>query len=141
MKALSLHQPWATLVILGIKRLETRAWQTDHTGRLAIHASRTFSPAGRQLFRQAPFRSLLAEAGFALEGDLPRGALLGTVLLQRCLRTEEMDLDALADVDRAVGNFGPGRWVWFLEQPEPFVRPISYRGKLGVFSVPEELFA
>jgi hypothetical protein len=141
MKALSLHQPWATLILLGIKRLETRSWQTDHTGRLAIHASRSFPFEARQLCRQAPIFSLLAEAGFAHPDDLPRGALLGTVLVRRCLRTEELDVEALGDIERALGNFGPRRWAWLLEEPERFDRPIPYRGMLGVFPVPEELFA
>ncbi len=140
MKALSLHQPWATLVVLGVKRLETRRWRTEHRGPLVIHAARTFPPAGQQLCRQEPFRSLLAEAGFAREDDLPRGALLGIVQVRDCLRTEEMDLDALSDTDRAVGDFSPGRWAWLLEQPERFVRPIPCPGKLGLFPVPEELF-
>ncbi len=141
MKALSLHQPWASLIVLGVKRLETRAWQTEHTGHLLIHASRTFPPEGRRLCRQAPIRSLLAEAGFIDECDLPRGALLGAVQLRRCQRTEEIDLDALSDLDRVLGNFAPGRWVWYLEQPERFARPIPCRGKLGLFPVPEELLA
>lgn len=141
MKALSLYQPWATLVTLGIKRLETRRWQTDHCGRLAIHASRTFPFPGRQLCRQATFRSLLAEAGFPHEDDLPRGALLGTVMVRRCLRTEELDVAALGDIELALGHFDPGRWAWVLEKPELFVRPIPFRGKLGIFAVPEELFA
>lgn len=138
MKAISLHQPWASLVVLGVKRLETRCWQTSHSGLLAIHASRAFPPTGRQLCRQAPFRALLAEAGFPTEYDLPRGALLGTVQLRRCLRSEEISLDALGDIERAVGDFSPGRWAWVLEQPERFLSPIPCPGKLGVFLVPEE---
>lgn len=38
MKALTLHQPWATLVALGIKTVETRSWYTPYRGPLAIHA-------------------------------------------------------------------------------------------------------
>src|SRR4051812_37374075 len=111
MKAISLYQPWASLVVLGIKRLETRRWRTPHSGLLAIHASRSFPDAGRLLCRQEPLRTLLAEAGFDTEYDLPRGVLLGTVQLRRCVRSEEIDLDALGDIERAVGDFSPGRWA------------------------------
>lgn len=38
MKALTLHQPWASLVALGVKRIETRSWSTSYRGALAIHA-------------------------------------------------------------------------------------------------------
>lgn len=41
MKALSLHEPWASLVKEGRKTIETRSWQTRYRGPLAIHASQT----------------------------------------------------------------------------------------------------
>jgi hypothetical protein len=138
MKAISLYQPWATLVVLGIKRLETRRWQTTHSGLLAIHASRTFPAEGRELCRQEPFRSLLARAGFSDEYELPRGALLGMVQLRRCLRIEEIDLESLAEAERTAGDFSPGRWAWVLEQAEPFLLPISCPGQRGVFTVSRE---
>lgn len=40
MKALTLWQPWASLVALGVKTIETRSWSTSHRGPLAIHASK-----------------------------------------------------------------------------------------------------
>lgn len=39
MKALTLHQPWATLVAEGVKTIETRSWPTKHRGPVAIHAA------------------------------------------------------------------------------------------------------
>ncbi len=38
MKALSLWQPWASLIALGVKTIETRSWATNYRGPLAIHA-------------------------------------------------------------------------------------------------------
>jgi activating signal cointegrator 1 len=40
LKALSLYQPWASLVALGVKTIETRSWSTSYRGPLAIHAGR-----------------------------------------------------------------------------------------------------
>lgn len=40
MKAVSLWEPWATLVRLKIKRIETRGWSTSYRGPLAIHATK-----------------------------------------------------------------------------------------------------
>jgi hypothetical protein len=40
MKALTLIQPWATLVALGEKQIETRSWDTKYRGPLAIHAGK-----------------------------------------------------------------------------------------------------
>lgn len=39
MKAITLHQPWATLISLGVKSIETRSWSTSYRGPLAIHAA------------------------------------------------------------------------------------------------------
>lgn len=41
MKALTLWQPWATLIAIGAKTIETRSWSTNHRGPLAIHAAKT----------------------------------------------------------------------------------------------------
>lgn len=38
-KCLSLHQPWASLLVFGVKRIEGRPWSTDYRGRLWIHAT------------------------------------------------------------------------------------------------------
>ena len=67
MKCLSIHQPWAALVVLGAKRFETRSWQTDHRGRMAIHASRTFRDSARMLCEKEPFRSALQRGGYRQE--------------------------------------------------------------------------
>lgn len=40
MKAITLTQPWATLVAIGAKRIETRSWATRYRGPLAIHAAK-----------------------------------------------------------------------------------------------------
>ena len=38
MRALTLHQPWASLIANGVKTIETRSWSTNYRGPLAIHA-------------------------------------------------------------------------------------------------------
>jgi ASCH domain-containing protein len=39
MKAISIRQPWAWLIVAGIKDIENRTWSTKHRGPLRIHAS------------------------------------------------------------------------------------------------------
>ena len=41
MLCLSMHQPWASLLVYGIKRVEGRGWNTDFRGRLWIHAGKS----------------------------------------------------------------------------------------------------
>lgn len=40
MKVISLLQPWATLAVIGQKKIETRSWSTKYRGPLLIHASK-----------------------------------------------------------------------------------------------------
>lgn len=39
MKALTVKQPWAQLIVSGIKNIENRSWKTNFRGRTYIHAS------------------------------------------------------------------------------------------------------
>lgn len=83
MRALTLTQPWATLVAVGVKRIETRSWHTPYRGPLAIHAAKAMPPAARKFCEVADAHNALDAAGFrARDGsDLPRGAVLATCRL------------------------------------------------------------
>src|SRR5437660_590025 len=85
MKSITVTQPWATLIVLGAKRHETRTWRTRHRGALAIHAAGHFPEDQHDLCRQEPFRSILRKAGYSSWFDLPTGAVLGTVQLTACV--------------------------------------------------------
>lgn len=71
MKALSLWQPWATLIAVGAKTFETRSWSTDYRGPLLIHASKNTD--GLYAARTYPFRDALLKAGYERPDDLPLG--------------------------------------------------------------------
>ena len=57
--ALSLTQPYASLVTAGEKVFETRSWKTARRGFIAIHASAAFPNESRQLCFKEPFASSL----------------------------------------------------------------------------------
>lgn len=87
MKALTIRQPWASLIALGIKTIETRSWQTRYRGPIAIHAG-AGSPAGkpwRGWTREAAWcPDLWRAAGFDPEGPapgVPLGAIVATATL------------------------------------------------------------
>ncbi len=138
MKAISLLQPWAMLVILGAKRFETRTWQTPYRGPLVIHASRRFPEELRELCRLEPFRGILRQAGFVSWFDLPVQVILGTVEIVDCQRTESLtEIDAQ---ERALGDYRAGRWAWQLERPRPLSQPIPWKGLPGLYTIPDALF-
>jgi activating signal cointegrator 1 len=134
MKCISLIQPWATLLLSGAKRYETRSWKTHYRGPLAIHASGRFPIAARGLCNKEPFKSALLAAGFRCGTELPIGKLLGTVVLADCLRVEDV-APMLAHPELSFGDYSPGRWAWELRAPTPLVSPVVLKGKLGLYEI------
>ena len=113
MYALSVLQPWASLIVAGARRYEVRRWHTALRGPLAIHASGRLPPGG-----------------FAPGRSLPLGYVLGTVELTDCVRVEDLPAE-----ERALAEFRPGHWVWRFRDPRPFPRPVRARGRLGLFRI------
>lgn len=62
MKVITLTQPWATLVAIGAKRIETRSWATAYRGPLAIHAAKGFALGGKQGYISFCMTRLVYEA-------------------------------------------------------------------------------
>lgn len=137
--ALSLWQPWATLMAIGAKHYETRSWPTRYRGPLAIHASLRLKPDQVVLFVQEPFRSVLHAAGISLPSQLPSGAFVATGRLVNCIRTEEIDA-RLSDQERAFGDYTPGRWAWILADIHLLSTPVPARGQQGLWDCTEVLY-
>jgi hypothetical protein len=144
MRALSLTQPWATLVAIGAKRIETRSWRTPYRGSMAIHAAKGFPAWAKEV----------CESNFAAElgpNPLPLGAVIATCRLISCIPTRELqenrviEVDYLAgcgdfvlgDQERAFGDYSLGRWAWLLADVQQLAAPIPQRGALGLWEWPD----
>ena len=84
MRVLSIQQPWAHLVIRGVKQVEIRSWPSPHKERIAIHASTNtaLNEARRAWESSSAVARCFAEQGWLDRDDLkalPRTAILGTV--------------------------------------------------------------
>ncbi|XP_061855638.1 activating signal cointegrator 1 isoform X2 [Colius striatus] len=87
---LSMHQPWASLLIRGIKRVEGRTWYTSHRGRLWIAATAK-RPSPQEISElEATYRMLLGK-DVEFPGDYPPGCLLGCVDITDCLSQEQFN--------------------------------------------------
>lgn len=142
MKALSLLQPWASLVIFGEKEIETRSWRPSNKEidtTIAIHASKAFNAEERQMALMSPFREALKAHGFKTLGDVPRGVILGTVRIVTFERSESV-ITQLATKELAFGNYEEGRWGWRFADVRR-IEPIACRGALSLWPVSEELLA
>ena len=106
MKAISLHQPWASWIAQGLKTIETRTWPTKHRGDLLIVSSKKPEFPG-----------------------LPLGCALYIVDVVDCrpMRIE--------DVKAARSQWDPGRWAWVLSNIRKIEPPFRVRGYQGIYEV------
>lgn len=131
MRAITLHQPWATLVAIGAKEYETRSWSTNHRGPLAIHAAKTEDHL--DLANENPYmREALREYGYRSIMQLPLGKVLAVVELGDCFPVEEMRV--LEEVEKAFGDFSAGRFAWELRVTWRYPSPIPARGRQGLWN-------
>lgn len=136
--ALSLTQPWATLMALDAKRVETRGWRTGHRGWLGIHASKGFPVACRDLCQEDPFATALHRAGFLDWKDLPIGGLLGVTNLIECARTEHAR-DHIGQIERAFGDYSDGRFAWSTYGFRRLRQAIPMKGALSLWKMPRPI--
>lgn len=134
MKALSVRQPWASLIVLGLKDIENRTWWTGERGTILVHAAKgmtrdeyesaiEFAVQAIQADpRQAgkPKTTTLRELGFAFD-ELPRGGIVGQVDIVDCVTGS-----------RSPWYMGEVGFVLANAKPLPF-RPL--KGALGFFEV------
>lgn len=155
MKALTITQPWATLIAQGHKRIETRGWSTDYRGLLGIHSGKSlprwvadfvhgepeFAAALGDMFNPGPGKRVL--------GDLQRGCIVAICQLVAVkfipLGGDGWDWIGpsgrrfdytITDRERAFGDFTVGRYAWLLADVIALEKPIPTRGALGLWSVP-----
>jgi hypothetical protein len=110
-KALTVRQPWASLIAAGIKDVENRSWRTSYRGPLLIHAG-----LGVDVDDLLVWREYLPE-------PLPKGSVVARVELIDCVR-DSTSTWAL-----------PGRWHWLLANPEPIRAGAPVRGQLGLWDL------
>ncbi len=139
MKCLVICQPYASLIIAGIKPVENRPWRTNYRGPLAILAGKSKElinelyewddPAAK--WKAKSFQRLLKCEIFH---DLPFGTIIGTV-----------ELNEIYSEQYYSHRFGYNQWAsgpecWCLRNPRKLTEPIPYRGQQGLFNMSDELF-
>ncbi len=121
MKALSLKQPWAELIVSGRKTLEIRTWRTNFRGEFLIHASKVSN-----------FKAM-ERLGFK---DLPTGCIVGkakVVDVKEYDSLEEFEKDS--DKHFAKGHDWPGKLYGFVVEDAQRLKELPLKGKLNFFEV------
>ena len=140
MKAITIWQPWASLLVSGKKKYETRSWATSYRVPIAIHAAKR------------PVRQTI-DALIADEGDgwvtldcferlftcpeelnqLPTGAIVGTAILTCCHLITEAFVEKLTPMELALGDFTLGRYAWEFHWRTPVDPPVPVKGSQGLW--------
>jgi hypothetical protein len=161
MPVLTLHQPWASLVACGAKRIETRSWSTTYRGPLLIHAGLQRPPRsefegwlmGGPVIPSQTVEEMIQALGVADFDTLPRGAVVAVAECTRCDKVTNDDA-VHAGIWRAVGpslekarreflcgDYSVNRWMWLLWNVTPLPTPVAWRGQRRLWAAPEELMA
>lgn len=159
MKAITLTQPWASLVAFGEKRIETRGWPTSYRGPIAIHAAKGLADpirnedGLREWMLQEPFAAALARHGVTVAEQLPRGAIVAVAELVDCLGIPSQLANAIrsrgrtlgdvfagpAEHERAFGDYSDGRFAFILGDVKAVDPAVPYRGAQGLFEIPDDV--
>jgi hypothetical protein len=133
-KALTLWQPYATLIALGHKRVETRSWSTEYRGPIAIHAAqREMKPDDiEELLWLGELHGVELPDLLDLASAWPLGKVVCTADLVDCREMTEAMIEDLSPLELDVGNWTPGRFAWVLENVVP-LHPVAARGKQGLW--------
>ncbi len=129
--ALTILEPWATLIALGAKHFETRGWSTDYRGDLVIHAGKN-SDYIMPALSSPTFAPVLKAAGYQSDADFHLGCALCVVHLQECWPVQDL-WRRLMPQERAFGDFDLGRYGWELRNRRPFAKPVPARGAQGLW--------
>lgn len=124
MKALSIQQPWAWLIVNGYKAVENRDWNTKFRGEFLIHAGKKFDLEGAdwvaKTFKNVPIMSLY---------ESQRGGIVGKATLINTVHVADRHLLVEKDKPWFFGEYG---FILDNAEPLPFV---PYKGQLGFFEV------
>lgn len=125
MKAITIKQPWASLIVHGIKDIENRNWRTNLRGRVLIHSSAKGDIAKfgclQSNQRLKVLNTSMGRIGF---NDLPFGSIIGSVEIIDCVQNHPSIW-----ADKGVYN-------WVLANPVIFENPIPAKGKLSFWDYP-----
>lgn len=147
MKLLSLWEPWATLMAVGAKQIETRSWATSYRGWLAIHASKG-GLSQRDLWDTMAEPAFMAALGIKAmppkkiaKPKFPFGCIVAVVRLVDCCPTKDVfskypELNNTEEV--GFGDFTEGRWAWVTKDVFRLPEPIPFKAKQGLIDVPYE---
>lgn len=142
MKVISIWQPFASLIVEGCKVFETRSWPAPKSvigQRIGIASTKNIVPGQREHCADERFQRFFEGTGLISWDQLPRGYLLGTVILDSVeIMTSDL-MDDVSDEEQSYGWWDVGFYAWRLRDPQKLIEPIPIQGKQGLYEWKGEL--
>lgn len=132
MRVLSLRQPFASLIVAGVKRYECRSWYPTSLGPLLIHASSGFAHGWKELSADPMIRKALEQAEIEDAAALPRGGILGYVTVQK-IHPHDKKPPRLSKMDEALVGDWRGLTLWRLTRPYALAKAVPCKGALNLW--------
>ena len=123
MKALSIKEPWATLIIEEYKKYEFRSWKTNYRGKILIHASKELEKDSKERFKDY---NLKYNCGY----------IIGEADLVDCIKVDKEFNEKLIKINKVVYSKSNHieKYAWQLENIKKYDNPIPCKGKLGLWN-------
>ncbi|KAF3452343.1 hypothetical protein FNV43_RR02776 [Rhamnella rubrinervis] len=138
---LTMHQPWASLLVYGIKRIEGRSWPAPIRGRLWIHAASKVPEEATIKAMEDFYREIYAVDGITdvkFPQHYPVSRLLGCVEVVGCVRGEELACWEM--VPAGLRLEAQTDFCWLCEQPQRLLVPFEMRGYQGVYNLEKKIY-
>ncbi|KZV26544.1 activating signal cointegrator 1-like [Dorcoceras hygrometricum] len=138
---LTMHQPWASLLVYGIKRIEGRSWPSPLRGRLWIHAASKVPEPETIKAMEDFYREIYAMDGITdikFPEHYPVSRLLGCVEVVGCVTCDE--LVSWEAINAGVRVEGQTAFCWLCENPQKLVVPFEMRGYQGVYNLERKIY-
>ncbi|XP_059926841.1 activating signal cointegrator 1 isoform X1 [Gadus macrocephalus] len=126
---LSMHQPWASLLVKGIKRMEGRTWYTSHRGRLWISAAAK-KPTPQEIAEVESMYCQLYKKEPRFPKDYPTGCLLGCVNVSDCLTQDQLREQFPDTCEESASPF-----VFICTNPQELVVKFPMKGKHKIWKL------
>ena len=148
-KGLSLWQPWASLMAVGAKKIETRSWSTPYRGYVAIHAAKKWNADLRETAMGVMFQAALqSECSVKAVHDesvkryspstLPRGCFVAVGRLQHCFSTTDHSKLIPTCDERWFGDYSEDRFMWVFDEIWKLSSPVYAIGQRNLWHIEED---
>ena len=142
MKAITILEPWASLIAYGVKKIETRSWSTNYRGKIAIHAGKSKKNTGGVIneFKgiKLPDDFIPLNYGCVIAiADLVDCVQIKTLLmLHQSPKTHTATLannQKISGNEYILGDYTLGRYAWILKNVQR-IEPIPTRGQQRIWN-------